>query len=682
MPEYFATLIGIDGYPPQCDPLAGCVRDVEGMTTYLKENSGIPRFRIESLKARTMEPREPLQGRKDHFELPTYVNIKSSLEKWTSMASSGDYIYIHFSGHGTTIPATKDLPDVATEDFALVVLEPKSDFGIRYFHGIEIARLIQAMVLKGVLVTLVLDCCFSGAVARHDSRTRGLRYNTGVDAAYPLQLEQSKGSDEAANLLGVTRHVYRGATMRQNWLINPDGYTILTACGPAEKSKELIDKNGNKHGILSYFLLMALKRLGSLRRRHCYLYSHICSLFVSTRATRQNEQNPMLYGNKDLSIFGMSEVDRKHNPIGIVKSPDGNLSLEAGEAQCVVSGDRFLVCPLDVPQSALDSRTGLPIARATQVKGLTSELEVLESANANIRTGWIAFPITRLALRQFPIRFNLPPPWRDRLHTATKARQSLSLSNSDAEPASFHVTSNTGHECEVRNGVNEVIINLGIVLDLSKEIEDDLLDILEHLCMFRLVKALTNSSPSHEHQSLRDTFSVHIQDAAGKRFSCSCQKTGPFQPGCDHEEFKLQVLDGEKITLVVEDYSRVKDQALYIYLYGLGDEWGIENLLHSNHEVVQQSSESVKRIWKKKLKMTVTAKQRAGGKTECHDTLKLFLSRRPTSFLSLEIGELGKLSVCPKRPVSACRGAQHSSEQWEAVNFHIHTRLRDQDSID
>ena len=48
---------------------------------------------------------------------PTYGNVTSSLKEMSSRAKAGDFIYIHYSGHGTRIPNS------STGDLALVLLE-------------------------------------------------------------------------------------------------------------------------------------------------------------------------------------------------------------------------------------------------------------------------------------------------------------------------------------------------------------------------------------------------------------------------------------------------------------------------------------------------------------------------------------------------------------------------------
>ena len=269
-----------------------------------------------------------------------------------SSAKDGDFVYVHFSGHGTMREPLKDASNLSikgmapvpskfsnpsTGDAALAILEVTTEIKPRYLRGEELASLIKMMVNKGLVVTLVLDCCFSGSVIRDDSSIRYLKYDPKVDAAYP---PASWVSTEG----GATRTVYRNASMRSNWLIDPDRYTILTACGPSETTEDLVDCKGQRHGPLSYFLLRAFAKLGYVGGQQRHIYSHLCARFRETRDQRKNEQNPMTYGNKNLGFFGPVGPDHNPTPIPIIKLADNSLQLEAGHAHGICNGDQFSVC--------------------------------------------------------------------------------------------------------------------------------------------------------------------------------------------------------------------------------------------------------------------------------------------------------------------------------------------------
>ena len=127
---------------------------------------------------------------------------------------------------------------------ALVLFHPD---GSRYLYGLELACLLKKMVDKGLLITLVLDCCFSGSVVRHGDREytgiRAVPYDSATDAAYPQKsrttISHQVGSDTLRNIHKLPK-----------WLVNPDGYIVLAACGPHETAQELSLNENKRTGLI------------------------------------------------------------------------------------------------------------------------------------------------------------------------------------------------------------------------------------------------------------------------------------------------------------------------------------------------------------------------------------------------------------------------------------------------
>lgn len=165
---YYAILIGINAYPES--PLKGCVRDVQEIKKYLE---AMPNpVHIQMFTASPTDDSNSSRPIEDLELWPTHDNVTSSLKKITSSAKPGDFVYIHYSGHGTTVKPSGEFSNRSTGDLALVLLEVANGTDIRYLRGLELAYLLRDMVAKNLIVTLVLDCCFSGSVVRNDSLIR------------------------------------------------------------------------------------------------------------------------------------------------------------------------------------------------------------------------------------------------------------------------------------------------------------------------------------------------------------------------------------------------------------------------------------------------------------------------------------------------------------------------------
>lgn len=246
---------------------------------------------------------------------PTYQNVTSSFNEITSLANTGDFVYIHYSGHGnrTQFEPHNEFSNRSTGDLALILLDGEKENHVRPLWGSRLAIALKAMVDKGLVVTLVLDCCFSATVYRGDNPTvRFLPYSAKIDTKYQLSSEKSLGD-------GADRLANRDASMLPNWLINPDGYAILIACGLNEFAKEYTEDE-QSYGLLSYFLLRTFIECSGIRKRHKDVYHQLCARFRESWP----QQKPILYGNKDQGFFGHPHSEVDIAPISIVER-DGSL---------------------------------------------------------------------------------------------------------------------------------------------------------------------------------------------------------------------------------------------------------------------------------------------------------------------------------------------------------------------
>jgi hypothetical protein len=169
-PGLHALLIGIDCYLPNQLPggyyypsLGGCVRDIKHVETFFVSRLDMTPERILKLTASCGDGQQPVEPR-EHW--PTYENMVAKFKQLISIASGGDQVYIHYSGHGgRALTAYKSLKGDDGLDEALV----PTDIGnseARYLRDVELAYLLKSMVDKGLVVTVVLDSCHSGGATR------------------------------------------------------------------------------------------------------------------------------------------------------------------------------------------------------------------------------------------------------------------------------------------------------------------------------------------------------------------------------------------------------------------------------------------------------------------------------------------------------------------------------------
>lgn len=665
---HYALLIGIACYRGQ--PLQGCVNDVREVEERLRKHRQNPD--IKTLTASPIAPGSCYPAEDEAF-LPTYSNVLLSLHSIISRASSGDFVYIHFSGHGTTVTPDSHgdrKPDASTGDLALVLFE-KEKPGIRYLRGQELGVLLKAAVDKGLKLTLVLDCCYSGSVVRKDEVARCLPYNSEVDKKYPpFQWPAALTADSS-----VPYSTKRGASMRINWLINPTGYTVYAACGPSELSGEIF-ANDKYHGILSWFLLRAFCKMRRVGGRPHHIYAHLCARF---REREPPDQKPMLYGNKRLGFFEDLTAELYAAPIPIIK--DGPLLLlDAGEAHGVCEGDKFTLCSVDHGQSE-DATPDKKVFEVAKVRPLVSELSPISPRSALYPSGMMATALSHSSLRKYPIRLQVPSQSNHTWETAIQERPSLNVAMRDTtlgDLSAFHVTVISKETYEIRDASNKLLAGLPPPISDLEEDPSFLLDVMEHLTRYEMVKNLLSNSPS---QKFVESFQVQLRnETSGKTFLPGCLHDGPFHPPCSHPECVVEVKENAVLCLVVRNEGG-KDHNLSLHVYNLDVFWEVENMLRGDHDVLPPSRTNISTDfrsgtagkWIKRMKITFPQELKDRGETQCEDIIKVFVTRQPTSFMSLELPPIG--DICGRRESRSSRGGsqQYESDDWAVLNFRIRT---------
>lgn len=356
-PNFYALLIGIDFYFPHELPdgrykkLRGCVRDINHIETYLKDTFNLTLDQIIKLTATASEnsnqPQEPPEL------LPTYENIVAKFKEITAKANPQDRVYIHYSGHGGRAKTIyEDIKGFGALDEALVptdIGQPNS----RYLRDLEFAKLLEEMVEKELVVTLVLDSCHSGGATRDmETEDLGVRGGGFIDTTpRPTDSLVAPLQELAQNWETLTANS-RSITVVNGLLPEPKGYTLIAACRDNELAYEKVFEGTERNGALTYFLLKALREFGTEFTVED-LYNRISNL-VHNHFTRQT---PMLIGETDRYFFSGQPVSSTSNaslprsvpvtrtihtvPVMQVDINKNQVQLQIGEASGIKEGSEF-----------------------------------------------------------------------------------------------------------------------------------------------------------------------------------------------------------------------------------------------------------------------------------------------------------------------------------------------------
>ncbi|MEG4404123.1 caspase family protein [Microcoleus sp. MON2_D5] len=340
-PNFYALLIGIDFYFPHELPdgryknLRGCVQDINHIETYLKTTFNLTPDQIIKLTATAYE--NPNQPKEPPDILPTYENIVAKLKEITAKAQPQDRVYIHYSGHGGRAKTIfESLKGFGGLDEALVptdIGQPNS----RYLRDLEFAKLLEEMVEKELVVTLVLDSCHSGGATREMSGDDRIRGEGFIDTTPRPRDSLVASLQELAQNWQTATENSRNITVVNGLLPEPKGYTLIAACREHEFAYEKVFEGTERNGALTYFLLKALRQHGteiSVEDVFDKISNQVHKEFV--------RQTPMLMGETDRTFFGGQSVGASRKvPVMKVDINKNRVQLQMGQASGIKKGAKF-----------------------------------------------------------------------------------------------------------------------------------------------------------------------------------------------------------------------------------------------------------------------------------------------------------------------------------------------------
>ncbi|PIN10208.1 hypothetical protein CDL12_17202 [Handroanthus impetiginosus] len=140
-----AVLIGCN-YPGTKAELKGCINDVRRMYRCLVERFG---FAEKDIKV--------LIDTDDSYTQPTGRNIRAALADLVRSAEPGDFLFVHYSGHGTRLPAETGEDDDTGYDECIVPTD------MNLITDDDFRELVDK-VPEGCRITIVSDSCHSGGL--------------------------------------------------------------------------------------------------------------------------------------------------------------------------------------------------------------------------------------------------------------------------------------------------------------------------------------------------------------------------------------------------------------------------------------------------------------------------------------------------------------------------------------
>jgi hypothetical protein len=634
-PNLYALLIGIDCYLPNRLPdggyypsLRGCVRDISHIEGFLKNRYSLSQDKILKLTATNTGAKEPPESRR---QWPTYENMVAAFKRITQLAQSGDNIYIHYSGHGgrakTIYPEPKGLNGI---DESLV----PTDIGnseARYLRDLELTKLLNDMVAKGLVVAVVLDSCHSGGMTRGRSDVAAIRGISSVDTSQRTA-DSLVGSHQ--ELLQVwerfTEKGTRDVSVGSGWLPEPKGYTLLAACRPSESAYEYAFDGKERNGALTYWLLDSLEDAGaglSYKTLHDRIVAKVHSQFEN--------QTPQLQGEGDRIFLG-SERAQPHYavPVMQVDTAGKRILLGAGQVHGLREGARFAIYPVGSDFSMPDFRQAL--VELSQLGSTDSWAVIVEqSSQKEIEQGAQAVSLgagsVRLVQKVWLQYQQDLPPHLDQDGALQAVGNALHDSGwvevaAAGDQVDYTIAVNKKGEYEIWDRTGQLIKNLHPIITMdAPNAPLDVARRLVHLAKFNAVKQLSNYDPL---SPLARKLAVEL---AGRR--AKYDPADPFEPEQAFTD------PGHTPTIKVGEWTglRIKNtaaQKLNITVLDIQPDWGVSQVFPSGHgDYFVEFGPGQEIVIPLKAALP-------GGYEQGKDVLKVFATVSTTNFRWLELPAL------------------------------------------
>lgn len=351
----YALLVGVSGYPQDRDiaPLPGARNDIELIRGVLARKGFEP--------DKMMILADGVSGAR----APTRANILSALDALVARASKDDFVYIHFSGHGSRQPAVnlpKDAdpePDGQSPIFLPIDIGRWNDAKAVVDNAIadhELVKRLRQLTDKGVFVWSVLDACHSAGLMRGGDdtvRLRGVSPETlGIPAKAWVRVRAASGStrgsaEAGSGALGLSARHRAGE----------GGYVSFYAAQRWERASEMLMPRNFRatgttvrpYGVLTYTLAEALSSLEGVTYRQLgdYILQHYAVQPLGERPT------PVYSGSRlDAPLFGKTATGAPPIRQWPVKVEDGKVLVTAGSLSELTEGAGLIIVPTPVSEDA------------------------------------------------------------------------------------------------------------------------------------------------------------------------------------------------------------------------------------------------------------------------------------------------------------------------------------------
>ncbi len=331
---------------------------------------------------------------------PTRANILATLKDIAEKADRDDFVYLHYSGHGSQQPTLT--PETESDGLDEILLpsdsSPWDDQAKRIPNALvddEIGQALDAIRDKGAFVWIVVDACNSGSVTRaasvrvsDDEMDRKLEptdpdglgipasampsadaasVGAGGERRPGLQISGTSGEDSRAVLLNSED---QSGTSAES--IAKGGMVAFFAAQTIETTPEMPLPKGvdgaERYGLFTFTIFSKLAENPNMTYRQL---GH--SILQQYGADARQRPTPIFEGELDARVFGSERIDTVMQ--WQVETKDGTVTLPAGRLHRLAPGTKLAILPS-------------PASEMSEARGY---LEVVSAENFSSRVKPVSF---------------------------------------------------------------------------------------------------------------------------------------------------------------------------------------------------------------------------------------------------------------------------------------------------
>jgi len=341
--ERYAIVIGVSEYPslPKSAWLRGPKNDARLVSEFLAENPGVP-FKRENIIV--------LADGIDGADLPSLARIRTAMANMAARVQKDDFVYLHFSGHGTQAPASKGSGEIdGLNELFLPRDIGKWDDQVKEVKNAlvddEIGEMINNIRAGGAFVWAVFDSCHSGTVTRGASGGDEVRLRKVLPEFLDIpEIAMIAAAENAPRTRG-------GPSSRREMSLNlkpatsneVGGFVAFYAAQTTEVTPEMRLPKGKKgrksQGLFTFRLFQVLAEYPGISYRQ--LGQEVLRRYG---ASYLSQPTPLYEGDLDRAVFGSSRADRI-SQWGVVIDDDKVLTIPAGTLHGLQVGSELLLLP-------------------------------------------------------------------------------------------------------------------------------------------------------------------------------------------------------------------------------------------------------------------------------------------------------------------------------------------------